>query len=129
MSNRVEHLQALIGAFNTRRFDEYTAAFHEDAVIEYPQSGERVIGRANALAMFRAFATPPTFDVWRIDDSGDIGIVHATGHYPGAAPLHVLLEYQFAGSVVVRETAYFGAAFPPATWRSPFVNVERFTRG
>jgi hypothetical protein len=40
----------------------------------------------------------------------------------------VLLEYQFEGEAIVRETAYFGAAFPPAEWRSRFVRVEPFTK-
>jgi SAM-dependent methyltransferase/ketosteroid isomerase-like protein len=97
MPDRTELIHHLIAASNGRRFDEYAAAFHEDAVIEYPQSGERILGRANALAMFRAYATPPTFDAWRIDASGDIAVVHATGHYPDSEPWHVLLEYQFAG--------------------------------
>jgi hypothetical protein len=79
MPGRTERLRQLIRGFNSRRFDEYAAAFHEDVVIEYPQSGERIHGRANALAMFGAFATAPTFDVWRIDASGDIAVVHATG--------------------------------------------------
>ena len=127
MPGRTELIHELIGALNGRGFDEYAAAFHEDAVIEYPQSGERILGRANALAMFRVFATPPTFDAWRIDASGDIAVVHATGHYPDSEPWHVLLEYQFAGDVIARETACFGVSFPPAAWRSSHVRVERFT--
>jgi SAM-dependent methyltransferase len=127
MTDRTELIRQLIGAFNSRRFDEYAAAFHEDAVIEYPQSGERIHGRATALAMFGAFATAPTFDVWRIDASGDIAVVHAMGNYPDSEPWHVLLEYQFEGDAIVRETAYFGAAFPPAAWRSQFVRVEPFS--
>jgi hypothetical protein len=105
MPGRTERLRQLIGAFNSRRFDEYAAAFDEDVVIEYPQPGERIHGRANALAMFGAFATAPTFDVWRIDASGDIAVVHATGHYPDSDPWYVMLEYQFAGDMIVRETA------------------------
>jgi ketosteroid isomerase-like protein len=127
MPDRTELIHHLIAASNGRRFDEYAAAFHEDAVIEYPQSGERILGRANALAMFRAYATPPTFDAWRIDASGDIAVVDATGHYPDSEPWHVLLEYQFAADVIVRETAYFGASFPPAAWQSANVRLEKFT--
>jgi hypothetical protein len=38
-----------------------------------------------------------------------------------------MLEYQFKGDAIARETAYFGASFPPAAWRSSYVRVERFT--
>ncbi len=84
-------------------------------------------GRKSILGMFNAFAAPPTFRAWRIDSAGDIVLVHAAGHYPGLDPLFVLIEYQFDGALIVRETAYFGAAFTAADWRRPFVKVERFT--
>lgn len=119
-------LRRLIGVFNNRQFAEYAAAFHEDAVIEYPQSGERIEGRSNALAMFRAFVEPPTFDVWRVDSSGDMAVLHAIAYYPGSEPIYAVLEYQFDGALVVRETAYFGAPFTPADWRRPFVRVLPF---
>lgn len=120
-------LRRLIDAFNSRQFAEYTAAFDEAAVIEYPQSGERIEGRSDALAMFRAFADPPTFDVWRVDTSGHVAVLHAVAHYPGSEPIHAVLEYQFDGPLIVRETAYFGASFAPAEWRRPFVRVRPFS--
>jgi hypothetical protein len=122
-----QRVAQLIDLFNARRFADYVAAFHERAVIEYPQSGERVHGRQDMLGMFTAFAAPPTFRVWRIDGAGDVVLVHAAAHYPGSGDWFALIEYQFEGDAVVRETAYFGAPFPPAEWRRPFVRVASFT--
>lgn len=51
-TDRVHRMEQLLEAFNSRRFADYVAAFHENAVIEYPQSGERILGRKNMLAMF-----------------------------------------------------------------------------
>lgn len=126
-AKNLEHrVTELIDLFNSRRFAEYVAGFHEHAVIEYPQSGERVHGRRNMLGMFTAFAAPPTFRVWRVDGAGDVALVHAAAHYPGSGDWFALIEYQFDGDAVVRETAYFGAPFPPAEWRKPFVRVAGF---
>lgn len=120
-------MQGLLEAFNSRRFPEYVAAFHENAVIEYPQSGERVHGRSNMLRMFSAFAAPPTFRAWRTDTVGDVVIVHAAANYPDVAdPWFAIIEFVFDGGLIARETAYFAPAFPAAQWRSPFVDVKPF---
>lgn len=116
----------LVEAFNQRQFADYVAGFHDDAIIEYPQSGERVQGRRQMLAMFTAFAGPPTFRAWRTDSAGDLVVVHAAADYPGMEPWFVVIEFQFAGALIARETAYFGAAFAPAEWRKPFVHVAPF---
>lgn len=126
---RSARIAELLDAFNARRFEEYVGGFHEDAVIEYPQSGERVLGRRNLLGMFTAFAAPPMFRTWRIDSAGDTVLVHALGDYPGLDPFFVLIEYRFAGDLIDRETAYFGSAFAPAEWRKPFVEVRPFAPG
>ena len=125
--SRRARIEELVEAFNERRFEEYVAGFHDDAVVEYPQSGERVRGRRNLLGMFTAFAAPPTFRTWRIDTDGDTVLVHAMGDYPGLDPLFVLIEYRFNGDRIAQETAYFGSAFAPADWRKPFVEVRPFS--
>lgn len=122
-----QRVAELIDLFNTRRFADYVAGFREDAVIEYPQSGERVHGRQDMLDMFTAFAAPPTFRVWRLERAGDVVLVHTAARYPAAGEWFALIVYRFEGDAVARETAYFGAPFPPAQWRKPFVRVASFT--
>ena len=39
------------GSFNERRWDDFAAAYREDATIEYPQSGERIVGHENILGL------------------------------------------------------------------------------
>lgn len=116
----------LIDAFNHRRFEDYVAGFHGDAIIEYPESDDRIEGSAKMLGMFRAFAAAPTFEAWRIDGNDDLAVLHAIVRYPGGDPLFAMLEYRFSGDRVSRETAYFAAPFEPAAWRTPFVRVESF---
>jgi hypothetical protein len=123
-------LASLLDAFNARRFSDYVAGFYADAVIEYPQSGERIHGRDTMLGMFTAFAAPPTFRVWRTEGAGDIVVVHAAVHYPGTPePWFALIEFQFVGDLIARETAHFAAPFAPADWRTPFVRVASFVPG
>lgn len=123
---RAARIAELIDAFNNRCFEEYVAGFHDDAVIEYPQSGERIEGSARMLGIFRAFAAAPTFEAWRIDGSADLAVLHAIVRYPGGDALFATLEYQFSGDRVRRETAYFAAPFEPAGWRAPFARVASF---
>lgn len=124
---RAALMRGLLEAFNSQRFPEYVAAFHENAVIEYPQSGERIHGRTNILRMFTAFAAPPTLRAWRTDSAGEFVVLHAAVDYPGVAePWFAMIEFQFDGDLIVRETAFFGPAFPAAEWRKPFAGVEPF---
>ena len=110
----------LLDAFNEGRFDDYADGFAEDAVISYPQSGERIAGRENIRAMFWAFASPPRFAVTRTRACGDDVVVEADGDYGAGAPWKVVLLYTLAGGSVVAETGYFGAPFEAAEWRKPF---------
>ncbi len=120
-------LGELLDAFNSRRFPEYVAGFHDHAVIEYPQSGERIHGRRNILGMFTAFVSPPTLHAWRVDSTGETVLVHAVVQYPGTPePWFAVIQFQFEGALIVRETAYFAAAFPAAQWRKPFARVAAF---
>ncbi|MBM3940929.1 MAG: hypothetical protein FJ318_08620 [SAR202 cluster bacterium] len=125
-SPRQDRIATLIDHFNNRRFADYAEGFHECAVIEYPQSGERVHGRQRIQAMLTAFAAPPTFHAWRIDGGGDLVMLHAAAHYPGPEPLFAVIEFQFDGALVARETAYFASSFPAPDWRRPFVEVRGF---
>lgn len=94
----------------------------DDYLEEYPQSGEVIRGRANALAQAAANPSPPQLiGSPRLTWCGDrILAAEARAAYPDGT-WWVIALYETAGRRVVRETAYFAAPIAPAAWRAPYV--------
>ena len=54
-----ETVERLIEGLNTRDLELFHAQFHEDSVMEYPQSGERISGGENRRRVYGAFPALP----------------------------------------------------------------------
>src|SRR5579864_7347864 len=78
-----------------------SAAGEEDAVVEYPQSGERIRGRHNVQALRSQHpARPSGFVVRRIVGEGDLWVTEYVITYEGSRANTVsIMEFQ-AGKVV-----------------------------
>jgi hypothetical protein len=74
-------VERLVEALNTRDLDLFDAQFHEDSVLDYPQSGERVVGGANRRAVYAAFPTLPHVSPRRLVVDGDLAVLEATLDY------------------------------------------------
>ncbi|MHC1561158.1 nuclear transport factor 2 family protein [Actinomycetospora sp. C-140] len=94
--------------------------FAEDAVLEFPQSGERFTGRRTFLAWRRRYPAEVTFDLRRIVGSGDVWVAEAVVRYDGGNPLHGVSILEFRDGLVVRETIYGGAPWDAPDWRAPY---------
>ncbi len=103
--------------------DEVAAAeiFAEDAVIEWPQSGERIRGKPNIIALHEASPVKVDFDVRRIVGAGDVWVTETTIRYDGARPTRAVFIMEFHDGRVVRETDYFGEPFDPPDYRAEWV--------
>ena len=53
-------VERLIDCINRRKIEIMDELFHDDAVMEWPQSGERVRGAENRRGIYRAFPQLPT---------------------------------------------------------------------
>ena len=91
-----------------------------DAVLEYPQSGERIRGRHNIQASRAAQPNTKRFTVRRVLGGGDLWISELVLTYDGQ-PFYVVSIMEFEGAEVVRETQYFGEAFEPGPSRAEWV--------
>jgi ketosteroid isomerase-like protein len=100
-----------------------SALYHEDAVAEYPQSGERILGRANLRALRENYPATLSFTINRIEGSGDLWVTQYVIDYDGM-PSFVVSIMHFQGDHVDRETLYFADPFEPPAWRSQWVQVE-----
>jgi ketosteroid isomerase-like protein len=104
-------------------FDTEHDIYHDDAVLEYPQSGERIRGRRNIQTTRTLQANKKRFQVRRILGSGDLWITEYVLSYDGQ-PSYTVSIMEFRDGKVARETQYFGDPFEASAWRAQW--VERF---
>ena len=94
--------------------------YREDAVLEYPQSGERIRGRRNLLSSRAAQTNRKRFAVRRIVGSGDLWVTEFVLSYDGR-PSYTVSIMEFLEGKVARETQYFSDAFEPGPSRAQWV--------
>ncbi len=95
--------------------------YGEDAVLHYPQSGERIRGRHNIQESRTVQPSEKRFTVQRIIGDGDLWITELVLSYDGV-PLYAVSIMEFSGGKVARETQYFGDAFKPGPSRAHLVD-------
>ncbi len=94
--------------------------YHEDAVLDYPQSGERTRGRANIQAQRSGQPSDKRFRVRRIVGSGELWVTEFILTYDGK-PSYTVSIMEFTGEKVMRETQYFADPFEAPAFRANLV--------
>jgi ketosteroid isomerase-like protein len=107
-------------ASDANDFDTEHSIYHEDAVLEYPQSGERIRGRRNIQITRTKQPSKKRFVVRRIIGRGDLWVTEYILTYDGK-PSYTVSIMEFRGEKVVRETQYFADPFEAAAWRAPWL--------
>jgi hypothetical protein len=101
-------------------FETEHSIYHEDAVLEYPQSGERVRGRRNIQITRTEQPSKKRFVIRRIIGHSDIWVTEYILTYDGK-PSYTVSIMEFRGERVARETQYFSDPFEAAAWRAQWV--------
>jgi ketosteroid isomerase-like protein len=94
--------------------------YDEDAVLEYPQSRERICGRQKIQASRQAQPNSKRFTIRRIVGRGDIWISEFILSYDGR-PSYSVSIMEFKRGKVAKETQYFGDPFEPGPSRAQWV--------
>lgn len=94
--------------------------YREDAVLAYPQSGERIHGRKNIQESRFVQPNKKHFAVRRIVGSGDLWITEFVLTYDGI-PSYAVSIMEFREGLVISETQYFADRFDPAPSRAHLV--------
>ena len=94
--------------------------YREDAVLEYPQSGERIRGRDNIKQSRILQPNKKRFTVRRIIGGGSLWVTEFILTYDGI-PSYAVSIMEFYGGLIANETQYFADAFEPAPSRSHLV--------
>jgi hypothetical protein len=114
--------EALWSAIEAGRWDEAASLTHDDFVQEWPQSGERIVGRENALAVNRNFPGGVPRMVFRSSlSSGDLAVVHVDLTYADGSVYQAVAVIRVKDEKVWRETDYFAEPFPAPQWRAQWV--------
>jgi hypothetical protein len=107
-------------ASDANDFDLEHQIYREDAVLEYPQSGERIRGRSNIQASRFAQPSEKRFTVSRILGAADLWITEFVVTYDGR-PSYAVSIMELKDGKVARETQYFSDAFEPGPSRAQWV--------
>jgi hypothetical protein len=93
------------------------AIYAEDAILDYPQSGERFRSRATIAAQRGGHPAERHFTVLRISGGGDLWVSECIITYDGA-PTYSVSIMEFADDHVAHETQYFADPFGASAWRT-----------
>jgi SnoaL-like domain len=94
--------------------------YADDAVLEWPQGGERIRGKANIIAFRSAYPARQEFELHRITGCGDLWVNEYTIRYD-ERPYMAVGIMEFRDGKVVRERIYFGEPWEPPAWRAQWV--------
>jgi hypothetical protein len=129
----------MAGAVSGAEWERLSEVFHDDAVLEYPQSGEVFRGIDNIKGQFAnypglqagtselkeiiggtTYALTPSYTVIAVKGSGDQGTAVIRVQYPNGSWWWVLNLYELDGPRIKRARAYFAEDFEAPDWRAPY---------
>jgi hypothetical protein len=111
-------------ASDANDFETEHRIYQEDAVLEYPQSGERTRGRSNIQNQRANQPNKKRFAIRRIIGGGDLWVTEFILTYD-SKPSYTVSIMEFTGDKVARETQYFADPFVAPASRAQW--VERMT--
>lgn len=98
--------------------------YDDNVICEYPQSGERILGRNNLQALRGHHPGKPSgFAIRRIVGSGDLWVTEYTINYQEQSA-YVVSITEFSNGKVVHETQYFADGFEAPAWRREWVEQK-----
>jgi hypothetical protein len=108
-----EHWQASESGDN----DTEHAIYADEAILDYPQSGERFRGRSKIKAQRGGHPAERHFRILRIRGGGDRWVSECVITYDGA-PTYSVSIMEFTNDLVAHETQYFADPFPAPSSRA-----------
>ncbi|WP_050630688.1 nuclear transport factor 2 family protein [Bradyrhizobium viridifuturi] len=101
-------------------FEREHDIYRDDAVLDYPQSGERIRGRRNIQQSRTVQPNKKRFSIQRMIGGGDLWITEYILTYDDS-PSYVVSIMEFRDGLVAHETQYFAEPFDPSPSRAHLV--------
>ena len=94
------------------------AMYHDDAVLEFPQSGERFEGVENLREWRSSYPASTAVEFREIRGRDDLWVVELTITYDGGPPNFGVSILEFRGDRIARETIYVAEGWEAPEWRA-----------
>ena len=136
MSNR-QVVEKWVKGLVARDLDMQAEVCAPDMVTEYPQSGERFRGWANIRAVAENYpgglpkdvtakvvgsedkwVVGPSFNVLRIEGSGDVYTLFGSANYPDGKTWQVMSLIELKDGKIIKTTEFYAAPFEAPEWRA-----------
>lgn len=122
-------------------YESLRDVMHPDVVQEMPQSGERIRGLGNIIAELShrpgrlgpdlasahvvgdeaRYAMTPTFNIVRVEGTGDSFTVFTRSRYPDGSDWYVVNLVTLRDGKVAKTIAFFAPCYPAPEWRAQWV--------
>ena len=141
-----EIVERWVRAIEAKDFDAQATLIADDFVDEMPQSGERIRGKANWLAISNNYpggvgtvdsttsrvvgaddhwVMTPSFSVLRIEGSGNVFTYAGTARYGDGQTWDLIAIIELRDGKIAKSTTWYAAPFEAPAWRARF--VERYS--
>lgn len=117
-------IERLVQCINEKKIEVMDELFHEDAIMDWPQSGEQIIGGENRRAVYKSFPKLPTITPKRIIGAGDLVIAEASLDYGDSKEFKSVFIFEFDAGKIKREIAYWSEPFEAPAWRAKWVKLS-----
>jgi SnoaL-like domain len=97
--------------------DTEHAIYAADAILDYPQSGERFRGRSKIRAQRGGHPAERHFTILRVLGGGDLWVSECVITYD-RVPTYSVSVMEFTDGLVTHETQYFADPFQAPPWRA-----------
>jgi hypothetical protein len=94
------------------------AMYREDAVLEFPQSGERFAGVENFREWRSQYPAETNFDIGEIRGGNDVWVVELTVTYDQGPKHFGVSILELRDVQIARETIYVAEGFDAPDWRA-----------
>jgi hypothetical protein len=92
--------------------------YHDDAVLEFPQSGERFEGVENFRGWRSNYPASTSFELGEIRGAGDVWVMELNVRYDDGPWNFGVSIHEFRGDRIARETIYVVEPFEAPEWRA-----------
>jgi hypothetical protein len=135
-------LARLYDSYNRRDYAAAMELLHPDFIEDWPQSGERIVGRSNLRAILENYpgglsleaspayhgqnetwAITPGYTVVRVTDAGSSGTGVLKIRYADGSEWWMLVVFELKDDLLYRQTTFFAEPFEAPQWRAQWVQA------
>ena len=117
-------IERYFAAIQAGDYADLSEVLTADAITQWPQSGERIVGAASCIKVYQDYpGGSPEVHLQRVTGEGAAWVAESTVDY-GDSRWHVISIFEFDGARIAGITDYFGPSLPAPEWRRQWVQIE-----